>query len=381
MRISRYFRIRHFLKVIKLLLRESTQKYNNKICYSDSILIIKIDGIGDYFHFRNFLQVVKESNKFKNYRITLCANEQFKDIAMEFDSDCVHEFIWVNRKEFANSFKYREKIINIIRQNNFKNAVNPSYSREVIIGDSIIRAAIAKNKIGCIGDTTNDILPLILISDLWYTNLFKIDIDSIFEFERNRRFFELFIEESIDIKEPFLNLPVQPKHNQIIFFPGAGEKIKQWPTSFFAELANRITSIYKIPILICGSEKDSEIAEDIILKSGNKDLHNHCGKTNLTELLILITHSRILITNDSSAFHMGAVSGTQTICLLMGRHYGRFAPYPINTKQNLHLIFPKSFLDRYRDMKLAETDTKHNSPSKIEEITVEEVFEKLKSLL
>jgi len=57
-------------------------------------------------------------------------------------------------------------------------------------------------------------------------------------------------------------------------------------------------------------------------------VENLCGTTSLTELVDIISKAKLLITNDSSALHIAACLNTQTICLLMGRHYGRFAPYP-----------------------------------------------------
>ena len=52
----------------------------------NSLLLIRIDAIGDYILFRNYIEVLKNSAKYKDYKITLVGNIAWKSIAEELDS-------------------------------------------------------------------------------------------------------------------------------------------------------------------------------------------------------------------------------------------------------------------------------------------------------
>ena len=59
---------------------------NKKVSNSKNLLIVKMDAIGDYILFRNFLKAIKEDKKYSKYKITLCGNSVWKDISEKFDS-------------------------------------------------------------------------------------------------------------------------------------------------------------------------------------------------------------------------------------------------------------------------------------------------------
>lgn len=375
MNLNRFFRLKHFLKVIQFWIRDSSYIKKGGIINEKSLLIVRTEAIGDYLHFRNFLKYIRNSDRYKYYKITLCGNVMYKDIAENFDCKDIDEFIWINRKLFTEDEKYRKEIILDLNCRNFHTAIQPNFSREFLIGDSIIRASNAKERIGSKGDTTNDILLFKLIADSWYTELKKIPERNIWEFDRNKSFFEQTLNTKIDIKVPYLAYPTQVKEDYIVFFPGAGEKIKQWPKENFAELATRINNKYSINIKICGSSQDYELAESISNEKNNNRIENLCGKTSLVELIDIISKCKILITNDSSAFHIGACLKTETICLFMGRHYGRFAPYPKGYDNHLHYIYPARIKDLLLNTEMAIKKTKHSQPALIEEIAINQVEE------
>ena len=48
---------------------------------SKELLIVNTDSIGDYILFRNFLKEIKNSEKYKDYKIVLLGCEKYKDFA------------------------------------------------------------------------------------------------------------------------------------------------------------------------------------------------------------------------------------------------------------------------------------------------------------
>jgi ADP-heptose:LPS heptosyltransferase len=114
-----------------------------------SILVVQIEGIGDYILVRNFLEVLKTAERYRGYSITLCGNESYKDLAMTFDSQTVSDFIWVNHNSFKRHLFYRFALLAKIRRKGFEVVLNPVYSRDSILEDSIVRAAGAGESVGC----------------------------------------------------------------------------------------------------------------------------------------------------------------------------------------------------------------------------------------
>ncbi len=72
-----------------------------------SLLFLRFDSIGDYLLFRNFLAIIREEEKYKNCKITLCGNIIWKELAETLDSDVIDEFIWMDRKKFLKSISYK----------------------------------------------------------------------------------------------------------------------------------------------------------------------------------------------------------------------------------------------------------------------------------
>lgn len=374
-------RIRYIFKCILFLLAE-TRIFIRKggEVKEKSLLIIHTDAIGDYILLRNFISQVKESERFKEYKITLCGNIAYKDLAIFFDGNLIDSFVWVNKGNFLNSITYRRTFLKKIKEHRYDVAINPSYSRDFVFGDSIIRCCNAKVKIGQKANDTNVYKPLIFFSDRWYTSLVETQTSVCFEFERNKQFFEVILGEKLTIDLPTLPVtPVLQRNGKVLIFPGAGEAQKMWQTDSFAVCADYIKKRYGRDAIVIGSEQDYGLGEKITQKAQLSNIVNYCGKTSLVDLVNLIAGSPLLLTNDSSSVHIAGCTGTPIICVGSGRHYGRFTP---NNYLNSYYIFPRevSFLAAKDPMRLME-QTLHQSISSINEVMIEDVIEAIDFVL
>lgn len=120
-----------------------------------SLLLIRLDGIGDYVLFRNFIEVLKKNNKYKGYSITLLGNSVWKSLSKELDDEYVDNFIWLERNRFYNNLFYRYKKLQELVSNGYEIILSPIYSREPFIADNIVKLVTAKKKIGSIGNLSN----------------------------------------------------------------------------------------------------------------------------------------------------------------------------------------------------------------------------------
>jgi len=74
-----------------------------------TLLILRLDSIGDYILFRNFIPYLKTSEKYKNYKITLCGYLWWKELSENLDAKYISEFIWVDYSQMTD-IKYRFNI-------------------------------------------------------------------------------------------------------------------------------------------------------------------------------------------------------------------------------------------------------------------------------
>lgn len=332
------------LDIIFLFTKKS--KNSNK-----NILIIKLDAIGDYILFRNFIEIINKSSKFKDYKITYLGNQNVKSISEWLDGEFIDKYIWINTKKILKNPLYLFKIASEIK-NNYQYAIQPTYSR-TLIGNYLIKTSKAKHRISFKGDS-NNILPIIKkVTDGWYNNLIKINQKTIFEFEKNKELFKNIINAKINLTSPLIkkeklqnsDTPLNFKNisNYIVIFPGASNYLKMWSTTYYAKIVKYISEKYNYTIVICGSVKENILANEIINLSKNKAIIDLTGKTDLKQLTLIINNAKLLITNDTSAAHIGPAVNVNTIALSQMHYYGRFLPYPAHYSSSTICVIPHKF--------------------------------------
>ena len=157
----------------------------------NTFLIIRLDSIGDYILFRNYLGVLKQSKKYKDYSITFCGNIVWKNLAENFDSKLINDYIWIDREKFYINLLYKYKVLKSIYRRGFEIAVDPAYTRELIYSDIIIKASGANEKIGSEGSLDKHAKwKRSLFTNSFYDRIIDHTNDNLFEFERNKEFFE-----------------------------------------------------------------------------------------------------------------------------------------------------------------------------------------------
>ncbi len=119
------------------------------------------------------------------------------------------------------------------------------------------------------------------------------------------------------VQTKLLNAKVDPA-NIYVMCPGAEYgPTKRWPTSHFAQLAQKlITSNSLSQIILLGSKGDRALAQEI-QSQANQDshIHNWCGDTSLDEAIALIGMSKAVISNDSGLMHIAAALKTPQVAI------------------------------------------------------------------
>jgi ADP-heptose:LPS heptosyltransferase len=289
-----------------------------------------MDNIGDFIIWSFNFDSIKRGFPKTRYELILICNQNFSKLAE--NSGLFSKIIPTDIFKFVKSPVYRFSILRKVKKIGIVDyAINPTYSREFWRSDSVIRAVDAKEKIGLVGDHSNILRCEKIFSDKWYTKLVQIDDLDKNEFQRNIKFTkELFPAQSVEPINSCVSLFSSYINNNItkpyvVLFPGASWPGRQWPVKNFVYLANDLIA-RGFFCVIAGSINDSAVASEInsCLTHNLLDL---TGKTSILELGGLIYGANLLITNETSAAHIGAVLGTPTICIIGGGHFNRFLPY------------------------------------------------------
>ncbi|WP_158785760.1 glycosyltransferase family 9 protein [Granulicella sp. L46] len=302
----------------------------------DSVLLIRLDAIGDFVLWLDAAQATVKHYKAQGKSVVLVANAAWAEWAKElaiFD-----DVIALDRRKYEQEPLYRFRLGRRIRKLKCSIAVQPTYSREFFWGDAVVRISGASERIGSAGDNSNISPWQKRISDRWYTRLISATPAPCMELVRNAEFIRGLGEISFLAKAPNLRAmstlrkgesflaAMQQDQRYYVLFPGASWDGRQWPVASFVQIAARLYHETGWHGVICGGNVDRQLAEDICGLS-RAPLMNWAGRTDLPQLAAILSEAQLLLTNETSAVHIAAAAGVPTVCILGGGHYGRFMPY------------------------------------------------------
>lgn len=116
----------------------------------------------------------------------------------------------------------------------------------------------------------------------------------------------------------------------ICIAPGAAEsaKCRMWPAERYAELCDHLLDLYRMPIVLSGTEEETDLIDSIREKvEDKKRLVSLAGKLSLPQLFYLLKRCTLFIGNDSGPMHIAAAQGAKTIGLFGPNLPVRFGPY------------------------------------------------------
>ena len=323
-----------------------------------SLLIVRLDAIGDYILFRNFIEILKRSERYSGYSITLLGNAAWKELAEKLDGEFIDHFMWIERDKFAKNLLYRYRSLRQIASRGYETVISPAYSRRLFFSDNVVKLVSAREKIGSRGDGAGMTTRQKRISDAYYTKLIDARSVPLFEFDRNREFFENLLEAAPDIPRPSIRLqqkvlPARLPRKYALLFIGGSERFRKWDIENVAALGGYLRQRYGYEIVVSGAKSDREDA--LKFKNRYKGRYTDLvGRTSLAELLGVIDGASLMVSNESSAPHLVVALGIPDIFVISnGNHFGRFIPYPDAMAPNYHPIFPPEIdvsPHRYREM-------------------------------
>ncbi|OOP85576.1 glycosyltransferase family 9 protein [Helicobacter pylori] len=344
-----------------------------------TLCFIRLDIIGDYILYRNFLPLFKKY--FEDYEITFIGNTVIKDIATHYDSKYIDKFIFLDNtywekylrigangsrlsklKEllfFLPKFmRKRYEDVSNLRKESYEICINSSMFYFSTKEDAIIKCLIAENKVGVF--CTHPIESLhkihlrkqIEIRKSFYTHLFYPKEVPQFLYDSNQDFFQSFFKHFKGVDIGFvgleLKLPIAfeyEKFKNILKPPygvlnlGASNDFRVYKR--FDEMIYFLNPDYQL--VLCGNSKEDEKLANSILKR-HKNAISLVNQTGLIEYLYLLKNASFAMGNESSIMHLSAcLKIPHAFIVSSGLSSPRFHPYPKKVGPNIHMIYPRDF--------------------------------------
>ncbi|WQW73527.1 glycosyltransferase family 9 protein [Helicobacter pylori] len=344
-----------------------------------TLCFIRLDIIGDYILYRNFLPLFKKY--FEDYEITFIGNTVIKDIATHCDSKYIDKFIFLDNaywekylrigangsrlsklKEllfFLPKFmRKRYEDVSHLRKESYEICINSSMFYFSTKEDAIIKHLIAENKVGVF--CTHPIESFFRtdyrkrgeIRKSFYTHLFYPKEVPQFLYDSNQDFFQSFFKhfKGVDIGfvELELKLPIAFEYEKFknILKPPYGVLNLGASCDFrvykrFDEMIAFLNPDYQL--VLCGNSKKDEKLANSILKR-HKNAVSLVNQTGLVEYLYLLKNASFAMGNESSIMHLSACLKIPYVFIVSsGLSSPRFHPYPKEVGPNIHMIYPRDF--------------------------------------
>jgi ADP-heptose:LPS heptosyltransferase len=306
---------------------------NFEVVGKQSVLIVRLDAIGDFVLWLDSAESFRKLYPSDKFNLVLLGNALWKDLAVTvpFFDEC----IFVYRNRFNYNLAYRYGVWKSLRTRNWTTVIQPTFSRECLYGDAVVRVCGATERIGSQGDLSNQLVWHRWISNRWYTKLYPVSPLPIMELEKNAEFIRALGGAEFCAGLPEISLEINfpswfDASNYVVVVPGASTILKQWPVEKFAELCERLHRMYGVMVVICGSQSETHLGKQLTERVAAAEsgwIRDYTGKSSLLELVMIIKEARLLVGNDSSAVHVAAAVGTPAVCVVSGIHFGRFIPY------------------------------------------------------
>lgn len=151
-----------------------------------------------------------------------------------------------------------------------------------------------------------------------------------------------------------------------VFVTGSSHTKKCWPIERFARLAEKVASHFGLAIVAVGSADEKPTVQQLQACSG-VPVSNFAGLTDIPELVALLNGAKLVVSNDTGPGHIAAAMGMPLVIIFGPVNPARIMPY--KRPDTVAAVQPNS----------RGSAIKSRRPEyKIQAVTVEQVFEKVK---
>lgn len=322
---------------------EKTKKKN--------VLIIKLDGMGDWVLYEQHLIELKKMKEYQDAKFYLLGDKGFKEYCILKNSDLFHGTFWINKRG-SRFISYLLKPSNIL----FINRIN-RLIMNLFLHIKLRKLYKLKYKsliVSCWNNKLQKFINIIakdINADKKYgraifkdyvleTQQKKIYTDLIPMSGDHLRYFRgdierIFLENIAHKKLLKREYKYEKKEiHKVFMFASAYAPKRRWPSNKFLQLAETIVKNHNIDVCIYGAESD------LPKQNRNPRISIYTGKSDFTQLDRDLMTSDMYIGNDTGFYHIAVSYNKRCIVISNGNSLKTFLVYPEN--KNINYVFPNS---------------------------------------
>ena len=309
-------------KMILAFLRKPKQIQSGK----KKILVVFPFALGDCVLFLGAIENMRRIYPGEQYCLSITCQSGYEALFEPY-FDTVIPFQY--QKASVNPF-YRAAMWKKLRQNYYDMVIDPIGCEECSPNVYVTNAVCADKKTGVLAKSDKKVqCPRWMRSHI-YDTVIMIEQKHLHKIRYYARVWEKIGGISATAHPadlPRISLKIKLPEHYFIIFPSASLPAKQWTVEGFAEIARRFHGLTGYPLVVCGTEHDAETIEKMLQQIPEMPVINLVGKTDVNEFIEVIGRADILITNDTSAYHIG-VAQRRKVCIVTGGYvYDAFINY------------------------------------------------------
>ena len=124
---------------------------------------------------------------------------------------------------------------------------------------------------------------------------------------KSLRLFPPGTEEAPELVTEILN----DNRDYVIMVPGSAWATKMWPWEGYRQVAAHLRR-QQLPVVLLGAAAEVPVAERV---ARGLDVINLAGKTSISEAMLMVSRSRLMVCNDSMALHLASAFRIPTVAI------------------------------------------------------------------
>jgi ADP-heptose:LPS heptosyltransferase len=304
-----------------------------------TIAIAKYKGLGSIIQSTPLLQTLRlKYPKAKIVFVTTSSN-----VAILQKINCIDEIVFIDDKNIQSLLKtFLPFIIRLISLRIELYLDLEIYSN---FSSLITTLSMAKNRAGYFLRSSN--YRMGIYTHMLYYNIRVPVAQTYLQFSRllncNIIIEDLFRLEGIESEVELNGKMIKFKENKYILInPNASDLRleRRWDIAKYAGLIKSLQVKYpSMDIFLMGSKEETEYVNQLYFRlEDTKNVKNFAGKTNMDQLLSLVKHASVFITNDTGPMHIGFSVNTRIVAL-----FGPCSPEQYGRNKNCYSIYNKVY--------------------------------------
>lgn len=326
----------------------NTGKYKENKSDKKTVLIVYNMALGDGVMLMGIADSFRKVYPKDKYMLTIACQSAFKDLYLE--SAIFDEVIPFDFSGSVVNIKKRRNLYKKLREHSYDIVIDPVGCERCTTNIFVTRAALAKEKIGVLDMHLPSRQCPEFIRKKIYSEVVKINKGKLHLIE----FYAEFMKALGDINcvaHPAnlinVDLDFDLPNDFFIVFPTASMQVKRWPLENFGKLAKYVYQKTGMPLVVCGTKHDEPSVNEFLKYADGVEVINVIGKTSIMQFIEVIGRASLIITNDTSAYHIGVAKQVDTVMICGGYTYDRYANYQYSKIGYKDPILVNSYMDCY----------------------------------